>query len=650
MAIMRFSPSFLEEIKARLAVSEVVRSRVKLTKAGREWRGLSPFTSEKTPSFFVNDQKGAWFDFSAGRNGNIFDFVMATEGLSFAEAVERLAAMAGLAVPKPSREAEAQEKARAGLHEVLEHAALYFSAMLAGRGGARARAYLEGRGVTPEYQARFRLGFAPDEKYALRDHLAGKGASAATMIEAGLLVHGEGIAVPYDRFRDRIMFPISNPAGKVIAFGGRALAKDARAKYLNSPETGLFHKGSVLYNTHNARKAAYETGRVIAVEGYIDVIAMTAAGFPEVVAPMGTALTPEHCALLWRMADIPTLCFDGDRAGRQAAYRAIDTALPLVAAGRSLAFALLPEGQDPDDFLRSDEPGAMAERLAGALPLVDLVFLRETEAKAFTTPEQKAGLERRLLEVARQIGDPVLRRYYEAEFASRLLGAFGPASALRPQRRTRGLQAPGAGPKATRLATREALPPGRAIGPPAISASLRDSPLLRPARAALPPREGLILLLVLNHPGLLERHAEALAEAELTNAELDALRVRLLSQVGSSAVVSTATLRQAAEAAGLAAITRKLDSLAAHASHWYAKPDAAEADAEEVLKQALTLHRRAKALHRELQMAESALGMDCSEASLGRLKDIREQLTTLGGTEASIEGFGVLSGRRGGIL
>jgi DNA primase len=647
---MRFPPSFLDEIKARLKVSDVVRTRVKLTKAGREWRGLSPFTSEKSPSFFVNDQKMAWFDFSAGRNGNIFDFVMETEGLSFAEAVERLAATAGLAVPKLSREAEANEKARASLHDVLEQAAAYYSAMLAGRGGGRARAYLEGRGVTPELQARFRLGFAPDEKYALRDHLAAKGASAETMIEAGLLVHGDGIAVPYDRFRDRIMFPIRDPAGKVIAFGGRALAKDAQAKYLNSPETRLFHKGSVLYNHHVARKTAHATGRVIAVEGYIDVVAMTAAGFAEVVAPMGTALTADHCALLWRMAETPILCFDGDRAGRKAAFRAIDTALPLIGPGRSLAFALLPEGQDPDDLIRSDGPAAMAECLADARPLADLVFLRETESGTFATPEQKARLERRLLEVAREIADPILRRYYEAEFEARLQGIFGSSAGPRAALRARKPEVPGSRPRFQGTSTRGTETTTRPTGPPAVSASLRNSPLLRPTRAGLPPREGLILLLVLNHPGLLERYAEAIGEAELTNPEADALRVLLSSQVGSSANLSTAILRSAAEVGGLTSVVTKLDALAAHASHWYAKPDAAEADAEEVLKQALTLHHRAKALHRELQMAELALGMDSSEASLGRLKDIREQLTALGGTEASIEGFGVLSGRRGGPL
>ena len=308
---MRFPPSFLDEIKARLPVSEVVRGRVKLTRSGREWNGPSPFNAETKPSFFVNDQKMAWFDFSAGKNGNIFDFVMETEGLSFPDAVERLARDAGLALPQASPEAEAQEKTRTNLHEVLARAASYFSARLAGGQGGAARAYLAGRGVDAWLQGRFGLGYALPEKYALRDHLAGTGIPVTTMIEAGLLIHGEDIAVPYDRFRDRIMFPIHDPSGRVIAFGARALGPEAEPKYLNSPETALFHKGAILYNHHHARKAAHTGGQVIAVEGYVDVIAMTSAGFDATVAPLGTALTPDQCELLWKMAEEPILCFDG---------------------------------------------------------------------------------------------------------------------------------------------------------------------------------------------------------------------------------------------------------------------------------------------------------------------------------------------------
>ena len=245
---MRFSPQFLDELRARLPVSEVVGKRVKLRKAGREWKGLSPFNQEKTPSFFVNDQKMAWFDFSSGKNGSIFDFVMMTEGVTFPEAVERLAAQAGVPLPKVSAEDEVREQHRRSLNDVVELAAQFFQSSLASRHGAKARGYLADRGLDPATQLKFRIGYAPAERFALKEHLGGQGVSVEDMIEAGLLVSGDDIPVPYDRFRDRVMFPIADLRGRVIAFGGRALEKDAQAKYLNSPETPLFHKGGTLYN------------------------------------------------------------------------------------------------------------------------------------------------------------------------------------------------------------------------------------------------------------------------------------------------------------------------------------------------------------------------------------------------------------------
>ncbi|MEY2577694.1 MAG: primase, partial [Verrucomicrobiota bacterium] len=321
---MRFSPQFLDELRARLPVSDVVGRRVKLRKVGREWKGLSPFNKEKTPSFFVNDQKMAWFDFSSGKNGNIFDFVMATEGLSFPEAVERLAQQAGMPLPVVSQDEEARDRRRKTLNDIVELAAQFFQATLASRNGAKARGYLADRGLDPATQIKFRLGYAPAERFALKEHLGNQGIPVEDMVEAGMLVAGDDIPVPYDRFRDRVMFPIADLRGRVIAFGGRALEKDVPAKYLNSPETPLFHKGANLYNFAAARVAAHKGGEVIAVEGYVDVIAMMTAGFEATVAPLGTALTAEQLVLLWRMADEPVLCFDGDDAGRRAAYRAVD--------------------------------------------------------------------------------------------------------------------------------------------------------------------------------------------------------------------------------------------------------------------------------------------------------------------------------------
>src|SRR6201997_3292136 len=433
---MRFPPQFLDELRARLPVSEVVGKRVKLKKAGREWKGLSPFNKEKTPSFTVSDDKGFYHDFSSGKHGSIFDFVMETEGVSFPEAVERLAEMAGVPLPVSSPEAEAREERRKTLHDIVELAATFFQSTLASRNGARGRGYLADRGLAPATQLKFRLGYAPGEQYALKEHLGAAKIPVEDMVEAGLLVSGEDIAVPYDRFRDRVMFPISDWRGRVIAFGGRALEKDVPAKYLNSPETPLFHKGATLYNIAAARAAVHEAGkaggdnlagRVIAVEGYVDVIAMVSAGFAATVAPLGTALTADQLALMWRMADEPILCFDGDAAGRRAAYRALDIALPLIKPGKSLKFGALPDGQDPDDLVRSGGREAVEDVLSASRPLADMLWTRESEAGSFQTPERRAALEARLAEVTGTIADETVRRYYREDFSIRLRRLFAPA-------------------------------------------------------------------------------------------------------------------------------------------------------------------------------------------------------------------------------
>src|SRR5689334_11582164 len=430
---MRFPPQFLDELRARLPVSDVVGKRVKLKKAGREWKGLSPFNKERTASFFVNDQKGFYHDFSSGKHGDIFAFVMDTEGVTFPEAVERLAGMAGLAVPKMSEEASAQEHRRRTLHEVVELAAKFFQATLAARAGARARGYLADRGIDPATQLKFRLGYAPAERFALKEHLGAHGISPEDMVEAGLLVAGDDIPVPYDRFRDRVIFPISDLAGRYVAFGGRALEKDVPAKYLNSPETPLFHKGAMLYNGATARQAAHQGAPVVAVEGYVDVIAMVTAGFPATVAPLGTALTEDQLGLLWKMADEPILCFDGDGAGLRAAYRAVDLAMPRLRPGQSLKFALLPQGQDPDDLARSGGRDAIADVIGASRPLAEMLWARETEGHSFDTPERRAALEARVNEVTATIADEAVRRYYRQDFNARLAQYFAP-----PQRQQRG--------------------------------------------------------------------------------------------------------------------------------------------------------------------------------------------------------------------
>ena len=647
---MRFTPSFLDEIKARLPVSEVVRRRVKLVKAGREWKGLSPFNAEKSPSFFVNDQKMAWFDFSSGQNGNIFDFVMRTEGLSFPEAVERLAGEAGLQMPVVSRESEQRERERASLQEVMEMAAAFFEAQLQAREGARARGYLADRGVAPAVQRQFRIGYSPAERFALRDHLAGKGVLAEQMIEAGLLVHGEDIAVPYDRFRDRVMFPICDRSGRVIAFGGRTMDKEVSAKYLNSPETPLFHKSHVLFNHHNARKAAHDKGVVIAVEGYVDVISMSAVGFANVVAPMGTALTPEQCELLWRMAEEPVLCFDGDKAGRKAAYRAIETALPLIGAGKSLRFAFLPDGQDPDDLARSGGAEAIETVLGASRPLVDVLWTRETEAGLLDTPERRAALERRLFETIKAITDETLRRHYRQELEARLGALFGRApgggGGGRTYGRPAGQQGQGGGfrPSGGRFGA-PAPPRGYVDQAVPASPSLARSSLFAAGRAVISQREALITLIAVNHPGLAASFAEDLAGVDFASRELVRLLDCVLGRL-SDPYIDAPGMRVAVGNAGLGELLGRVERAAGQSTAWCVRPDAEERDAEEVLKQALALHRRARALHKELRSAELALGSDTTDENLNRLREIQAELSGIEGREAMIEGFGLSVGRQ----
>src|SRR5882672_10666580 len=423
---MRFTPQFLDELRARLLVSEVVGRRVKLKKAGREFKGLSPFQQEKSPSFTVNDQKGFYHDFSSGKHGDIISFLMETEGVGFTEAVERLASMAGLALPAVTPDAAKHEQRRKTLYDVMELAAKFFADTLASRNGAKARGYLADRAISPATQLQFRIGYAPVERFSLKEHLGAQGIPTEDMVEAGLLNGGEEIPVPYDKFRDRVMFPITDVRNRVIAFGGRALEKDVPAKYMNSPETPLSHKGENLYILATARQATHNGSALIVVEGYVDVIAMVTTGFAASVAPLGTALTENQLMLLWKMADEPILCFDGDKAGQKAAFRAADLALPHLKPGKSLRFALLPEGQDPDDLARSGGRGAIEDVIGAARPLAEVVWSREVKGGSFSTPERRAALEARIGELANGIRDEVLRRYYRQDLVDRLQRMFAP--------------------------------------------------------------------------------------------------------------------------------------------------------------------------------------------------------------------------------
>ncbi|CAN7604553.1 DNA primase [Phenylobacterium sp. LjRoot225] len=434
---MRFDERFLDEIKSRLRPSDVIGKTVKLRKQGREFVGLSPFTKEKTPSFYVNDDKGQFFDFSSGKSGDLISFLQETERLSFSEAVERLAAEAGLQLPVADPRTAEQEKKRQGLSDWLDLAAQWFEAELRRPVGREARAYLERRGLPESEWARFRLGFSPSGRTALKDYLVTKGARPQALVETGLLIAPEDGGQPYDRFRDRIIFPITDPRGRVVSFGGRAMDPQARAKYLNGPETPLFHKGHQLYGLAEARKmlAAAPNGEnpsLAVVEGYMDVIACQRAGVPA-VAPMGTALTEEQMEMLWRHHPEPTLCFDGDRAGRQAAARTMDRALPLLQPGKSFKFALVEGGKDPDEVLREHGPQALKAQLASTTAFAEALFIRERDLETLDTPERRAGLKGRLRHAAGLIADKDLQQAYRDDLLQRLDGLFAAARPARAQ-------------------------------------------------------------------------------------------------------------------------------------------------------------------------------------------------------------------------
>ena len=658
---MAFPPQFLDELRARLPVSEVVGKRVNLKRAGREWKGLSPFNKEKSPSFTVNDQKGFYKDFSSGKSGDIFSFVMETEGLTFVEAVERLAAMAGLPMPVATKEAAQREERRKTLHDVMEIAAKFFQATLSTRIGAKARGYLADRSIDPGTQLRFRMGYAPGERFALKEHLGSHNIPVADMIEAGMLIGGDDIPVPYDRFRDRVMFPITDLRGRIIAFGGRALEKDVPAKYLNSPETPLFHKGSNLYNLPAARQAAHNGAPLIVVEGYVDVIAMVSAGFEGSVAPLGTALTEDQLTLLWKMSDEPILCFDGDNAGRKAAYRAGDIALPRLLPGKSLKFALLPDGQDPDDLVRAGGREAVAEVLAQSLPLAQMLWTRETEGGGFDTPERRAALESRVSHLTATIGDETVRKYYKQDFNDRLRALFGQGDGSsqrrtgsaswqqsEPWRQQAAAQGQGRAGNYPRRPAANARP-----GQPYLVASpqLATSPIHRGYRTSIPLREALILKAVLNHPWLLRDHLEDLAQLEFRHADAGRLKGVLIDIYAHDEGIDAPGLQAEVVTRGAGDLLERADRAVTTNSVWGLAPESAPADVVSTWKQLVALHRQWNSLIKELKDAELALasqlesGQDASEANNSWLRDVKARLADLDGTEALIEGFGLSSGR-----
>jgi len=495
----------LDEFKARLPIVEIIGRYVRLIKRGREFTGLCPFHQEKSPSFTISEEKGFYHCFGCNQNGNTVDFMMAIEGLDFSQAIQRLSDLTGL--PAPLRADRKSTQAEKSLQQANEAASRWFQESLAAEGGAEARAYLQRRGLEPELIKRFGIGYAPPSRDSLRRALLGQGFAENDLVRAGLLIRPDEGGC-YDRFRYRVIFPIQDARGRVVAFGGRALG-DARAKYLNSPETELFHKGDLLYGLPLARPAARSTGSIIVAEGYMDVIALARAGFEHAVAPLGTAVTEAQLSLLWQIAAEPIVCLDGDEAGLRAGHRLIERALPKLTPGKSLRFALLTEGHDPDDLLRIGGRDKLDQILNQAMPLLDFLWQSETRKKALDTPERQAALRQRLAELSKSIEHPEVRQLFRDAFRQQWRNRFGTYRSNKHQAEPAYI-APDA---------------ARGVGGQRLAAGV-SNPETTSERQLLGP--------LIVHPDLLADIEEELAALVFADSRLEALRQEIISWYSES--------------------------------------------------------------------------------------------------------------------
>lgn len=614
---MKFDERFLDEIKSRLRLSDVIGRTVKLRRQGREFVGLSPFTKEKSPSFFVNDDKGFYHCFSSGKHGDLISFLQETERLSFPEAVERLASEAGVPMPAVDPRGIEEEKKRQGLGDWLEMAAKWFEAELRRPSGAEARNYLIKRGLPESEWPRFRVGYAPPGRTALKDYLVAKGAKPGELVDAGVLISPEDGGAPYDRFRERIMFPITDARGRMLSFGGRALNPEARAKYLNGPDTALFDKGRTLYGLAEARKilAAADAGAdapLVVVEGYMDVIACQRAGVAA-VAPMGTALTEGQMEQLWRHHAEPTLCFDGDKAGQRAAGRAIERALPLLKPGHTFRFAMVEGGKDPDDVLREQGAPALKAQLAKTEPFVERLFRNAlAEAGELGTPERKTALKAHLRKLAATIADPDLGKAYREDLMGRY-EALWPTSqpvytvgaAAREMSRQgwakRKAQLSGATPagKAAALALR--------TGPQQLSAALA--------------------LAAIEHPEVVGDNLETVAVRGFGDAQLSGLADALVAMRMEADVLEPDAVRRRLAAKGLDdKVFADLARAAERARAAFLDPALSPEQARRLWAQAYEALMQLQSLERAVEQAKQDIDRDQDFTTFNKLKLERDNL------------------------
>ena len=564
---MRYGEGLLEEIRRRIDLVQLVGRRVKLVRKGRVMWGCCPFHGEKSPSFKVENERHAYKCFGCGAGGDAFKWLIETEGLSFPEAVQKLAGEAGVELPQYSPDDQAREQKRKTLYEIVDLACQFYETQLLAPTGREARDYLKTRGLDGASAKQFRLGYAPNGNNALIEFLKSRNVTQDDMIAAGLARPAEEGRPMRDFFYDRLMFPIADARGRIIAFGGRGLSPDAKPKYINSGENTLFSKGFNLYNFHVARAAAVKAGTVILAEGYMDVIALVRAGFGHAVAPLGTALTDDQLQLLWRTAPEPILAFDGDAAGLKAAHRAAHLALPHLKAGYSLRFAFLPGGEDPDTLIAKSGAMAMSRVLEAALPLSEMLWRAETEGHDFSTPERRAGLEKNLREIVSQITDGKIADYYRRDFDQKVFDSF---KARKPREQTRAFT-PGRGRS---FADRNR----PAYATAGVSAALKQSLLARASHAggakgaAREVKEAELATLLLAHPQLALSHGELVASLPFQDPSLDRLRHELLNLAASGSSLEKPPVLSHFIHQGMAELLTRLGAL----------PDTTAQDAESV--------------------------------------------------------------------
>ncbi|PKP85712.1 MAG: DNA primase [Alphaproteobacteria bacterium HGW-Alphaproteobacteria-2] len=615
---MSLPPGFLDELRARLPLSQVVGRKVtwdiRKTNQGKgDWWAPCPFHQEKTASFHVDDRKGFYYCFGCQAKGDLISFVTETQNVGFIDAVEILAREAGLEMPQADPRAREKADRNARLIEANETAARLFRLQLAGAAAGPARDYLARRGLDAATLERFGIGYAPDARHALCEHLKAKGFAPEEIVAAGLAIAPEGGGAPFDRFRGRIMFPIRDGRGRTIAFGGRAMDPGAQAKYLNSPETPIFSKGRTLYNLAPAREAAGKGAALVVAEGYMDVIALAQAGFGAAVAPLGTAITEDQLRLIWAIAPEPVVALDGDKAGLRAAERLAELALPLIAAGQSLRFALLPEGQDPDDLTRRAGPGAMRALIETAEPMSALLWRRETEGAALDTPERRAALDAQLRKLLARIADSAIRAHYAADFRVRRAALFAPASppgAARHRRRGTGRPSEGAAPLETTRRSQLAATPDAGVGERL--------------------REAAILALVAAQPRLAQEFAadlEAIDWSDPAHASLQAALLALPVAADSAALdmaLAGTEALQTLEKLRASSHVRITPAL---------QPGAPEAAIRQALRSELAQLRAARGARRELEEAVEDLSTLADEGitwRLGEAARVREHAARLG--------------------